>query len=232
MDTIALACETIADEVKRSAEEINSQIPIRWIESGLHNSPEKLRSHLQNEILALEGSNLEYILLLFGYCGNALLGLTSSKCRLVIPRVDDCISLLLGGNKKRNALSNKAMAYYLTGGWLRHDHNLWNEYHHCLCKYGSQRTREIYHVMLGNYKNLNVIKTGAYNLADILPQTKELALTLGLEHEIVEGSLRIIHKALLREWDDDFAIIEAGSPVSLESLQLIPAPLPGANPGS
>ena len=231
MNTVALGCETIIDEIKRSAAEIDSQIPIRWIESGLHNSPERLRSYLQNEITSLESEDLDYILLLFGYCGNALLGLTSAKCRLVIPRVDDCISLLLGGNKKRNELSEKAMAYYLTKGWLRHNNNLWNEYHYCLRKYGPQRTREIYRIMLGNYKNLNVIETGAYNLADILPQTKELAGALGLEHEIVRGSLGIIHKALLGEWDSDFAIIEAGIPISLEALRLLPSSLPWAGSG-
>ncbi len=231
MNTVALACETIIDEIKRSAEEIDSRIPIRWIESGMHNSPEKLRSFLQDEINSLESSDLYNILLLFGYCGNALLGLTSSSCRLVIPRVDDCISLLLGGNKIRNALSEKAMAYYLTRGWLRHDNNLWNEYHYCLRKYGPQRTEEIYRIMLGNYKNLNVIETGAYNLADILPQTEELAGALGLEHEIVGGSLHIIHKALLGKWDDDFAIIEPGRAVDLEALRLLPSSLPRAGTG-
>lgn len=232
MNTVALACETIIDEIKRAAEEINSQIPIRWIESGLHNSPEKLRSYLQNEIDSLESSDVDNILLLFGYCGNALLGLTSSRCRLVVPRVDDCISLLLGGNKVRNALSEKAMAYYLTRGWLRHNNNLWNEYHYCLGKYGPQRTEEIYRIMLGNYKNLNVIETGAYNLDDILPQTEELAGALGLEHEIVGGSLQIIHKALLGKWDDDFAVIEAGGAVDLAALRLLPSPpLPRAGTG-
>ncbi|NLA26520.1 MAG: DUF1638 domain-containing protein [Firmicutes bacterium] len=226
LNTVALACETIIDEINRSAAEINSKIPIRWIESGLHNSPERLRNHLQDEITTLESDDLDYILLLFGYCGNALLGLVSAKCRLVIPRVDDCISLILGGNNKRNELSKKEMAYYLTKGWLRHDKNLWNEYHYCLRKYGQQRTHEIYRIMLGNYKNLNVIATGAYNLADILPQTKELAGALGLEHKVIDGSLDIIRKALLAEWDDDFAIIEAGDPVSLETLRLLPPSLP------
>lgn len=229
MNAVALACETIVDEIKCSAIEVNSQIPIRWIESGLHNSPEKLRSHLQDEIHALEKSDLDNILLLFGYCGNALLGLISARCRLVIPRVDDCISLLLGGNQKRNTLSAEAMAYYLTKGWLRHENNLWNEYHYCLRKYGPERTCQIYRVMLGNYKNINVIETGAYNLADILPQTEDLASTLGLKHKIIGGSLGIIHKALLGEWDDDFAVIEVGSPVNMETLGLFQEPLPLAD---
>ncbi len=232
MRTIALACETISDEIKLAAEQVGSRIPIRWIESGLHNSPERLRQYLQQEISSVEQLNPENILLLFGYCGNALLGLVSAKCRLVIPRIDDCISLLLGGNRRRNELSREAMAYYLTKGWLRHENNLWHEYHHCLEKFGPERSRQIFGLMLGKYKNLNVIKTGAYDLEDILPQTRELARALNLRHQVIDGSLELIHKALREEWDEDFAIIEPGAPVTLEMLHLLPAPLPQADSGN
>lgn len=231
MPTIALACETISDEIKLCAEKVGSQIPIRWIESGLHNSPEKLRRYLQEEITAAEIREPDYILLLFGYCGNALLGLRSRRAPLVIPRVDDCISLLLGGNRRRHELNEKAMPYYLTKGWLRHENNLWYEYHFSLKKYGLKRTREIYRLMLGGYKNLFVIQTGAYDPEEILPQTRDLAAALYLQHRVIEGSLRLIEKALLKEWDDDFTIIEAGSTIDLKALRLLPEPWPRADRG-
>ena len=230
MPTVALACETISDEIKLSAEKVGSRIPIRWIESGLHNSPEKLRRYLQEEINAAESLAPAHILLLFGYCGNALLGL-SSRCPLVIPRVDDCISLLLGGNRRRHELDQQAMPYYLTRGWLHHDNNLWHEYHFCLKKYGRERTREIYRLMLKGYKNLYVIRTDAYDPAEILPQTRDLAAALYLQHRVIDGSLTMIRKALLKEWDDDFTIIEAGTTVDLKALRLLPEPLPRADLG-
>lgn len=233
MQTLALACETISDEIKLSARKTGSRMPIHWIESGLHNSPERLRRHLQKEITSLERkTSPDFILLLFGYCGNALLGLTARSSSLVVPRVDDCISLLMGGNKRRDQFNREAMAYYLTRGWLRHKNNLWYEHRCCLQKYGPEQTDKIYRLMLGRYKNLNVIETGAYDPDEILPLTRELAHDLGLQHRLVSGSLKIIHKALLGEWDDDFAIIEPGLPVNLETLKLFPAPLPRANSGS
>lgn len=231
MSTIALACETIKDEIKLCAEKVGSRIPIHWIKSGLHNSPERLRHYLQAEITAAEAGAPAQILLLFGYCGNALLGLSSPRCPLVIPRVDDCISLLLGGNRRRHELNKKAMPYYLTKGWLRHENNLWHEYHFCLKKYGPKQTREVYQLMLGRYKNLCVIQTGAYELEDILPQTRDLAASLQLQHQIIDGALELIEKALLKQWDDDFAIIEAGSTVDLKTLRLLPEPLPRADLG-
>ncbi len=216
MKAIALACETIADEVRLAAQQTDSLFPICWIESGMHNYPDKLRKYLQSEIDRIE--NVDYTLLLFGYCGNSLLGLVPHNNPLVIPRVDDCISLLLGGNERRNALNRKAMGYFLTRGWLSHENNLWNEYNYCIKKYGPERTRQIYHVMLHNYKKLNVIETGAYNLEELLPLTEEIARELALEHAVVEGTLDLLCRALQGDWNEQFIIIEPGHEVTLSSL--------------
>jgi len=221
MKAIALACETIADEVRLAARETNSTIPLCWIESGMHNYPLNLKQHIQAEINRID--NVDYILLLFGYCGNSLLGLVSNTCCLVIPRVDDCVSLLLGGNTRRNSLNNQAMGYYLTKGWLDHEYNLWSEYKYCLHKYGTERTERIYRVMLQNYKKLNVINTGAYNLDALLPLTGQIARELALDHAIVEGSLDLLMQALKGEWNDSrFIIIEPGQEVNLHNLGILP----------
>lgn len=220
MKAIALACETITDEVKLAARETNSTIPICWIESGLHNYPINLKQSIQSEIDRID--NVDAILLLFGYCGNSLLGLVPQKCRLVIPRVDDCVSLLLGGNAQRNTLNEQAMSYFLTRGWLSHENNLWSEYNYCLQKYGPERTRRIYHVMLHNYKRLNVIKTGAYSLDELLPLTDRIARELGLDHAVVEGSLDLLCLALKGEWNNrHFVIIEPGQEVTLYNLGIL-----------
>lgn len=219
LKTLALACKTIAAEVELAAQKVKASFPILWIESGLHNCPDKLKQHLQEEIDRI--ANADCILMLFGYCGNALLGLASAKSSLVIPRVDDCISLLLGGNAQRNRLNSKAMAYFLTSGWLKHENNLWCEYEYCRNKYGPERTRQIFKIMLANYKNLNVIKTGAYDIDALIPKTKTIAAELDLKHVVVEGSLRLLCKALRGDWDHHFAIIEPGRPVTLQNLGIL-----------
>ncbi|MEW5784078.1 MAG: DUF1638 domain-containing protein [Bacillota bacterium] len=231
--TVVLACETISEEVLFTANSVQTPFPIIWVESGLHNNPDRLKKQLQADIRRID--NADYILLLFGYCGNSILDLVSENSSLVIPKADDCISLLLGGNKPRNSLNAKAMAYFLTNGWLQHENNLWSEYQYCLKKYGIERTRKLYQMMLGNYHSLNVINTGAYNLEELLPVTKQIAAELGLTHTVVEGSLGLIEKALRGQWDDEFAIIEPGRPVSLHNLGVLEKQPPGqlkiGNPG-
>lgn len=89
--SIVIACETLSDEVMLVANELKLPYPIIWIKSGLHTTPERLRKAIQDQINRID--NVENIILLFGICGNSLLGLQAPKARIIFPKVDDCIAL-------------------------------------------------------------------------------------------------------------------------------------------
>lgn len=216
MTTSIIACKTLEDEINQIIENSQRSYQIHWIESGLHNYPEKLRNEIQNTISAIKDS--DYIVLIFGLCGNALLGVKSETAALVIPKVDDCISLFLGGNIKRRTLEDTAVAYYLTEGWLRYENNIWKEYIRSLEKYGLDRTRSIFGKMLKHYTHLVVIDTGAYDTKAFLEETKKIAETFGLKHKVVPGDLDLLGAALTENWSDGFAIIEPGRQVTLQDL--------------
>ncbi len=198
------------------ADELKVDYPILWIESGQHQTPEKLNKGIQNQID--RAGNVDNILLLFGSCGNSLYGLRSEEARIIFPRVDDCISLFLGGNVQKKDLDSKGHSYYLTKGYLENEANIWTDYTHSLAKYGQQKTRRLMRIILKNYERLRVIETGAYNLDEFVAKTKDIASELELEHEVVKGSLHILYKALRGEWDKDFVIIQAGEAVDYPHL--------------
>ena len=79
--------------------ETECSYPVMWIESGLHINPDSLRKRLQEELDHL--GNIDRALLAFGYCGNALLGLRAEHFRLIFPRAEDCITLMLGSGPRR-----------------------------------------------------------------------------------------------------------------------------------
>lgn len=110
MSSIIVACRTIDNEAKKAIAETGVTHPVIWIESGLHNWPDKLRARLQEQISAID--NVEYIIMAFGYCGNSLLRIKSDNAKLVIPRVDDCISLLLGSYLRRQQMSGEMGTYF------------------------------------------------------------------------------------------------------------------------
>lgn len=213
MRKAVIACRTIEDEIMAVAGALPDCFPINWVESGLHNFPVKLKDRIQQEIDKVDGA--ENILLLFGYCGNSVAGLRSNRSWLVLPKVDDCISMLLGGNQTRLETGNQTRSYFLTDGWLRYENNIYWEFLHCVKKYGQKKALAIFHTMLANYSSLACIDTGAYDLDQLMAKTGEFAASLNLSQIVVPGTLRLIDKALKEEWDDDFLKVPPGVAISL-----------------
>ncbi len=134
MSTIIIACNTIADELNLAIQATGVTHPVLWIDSKLHTRPEKLKEQIQGAISRI--SNVSTIILAFGYCGNALVGIKSETARLIFPKAEDCISLLLGSTERRRALSKETCSYYLTRGWMESENNLADEYAYCVRKFG------------------------------------------------------------------------------------------------
>ncbi|SDF01094.1 DUF1638 domain-containing protein [Sporomusa acidovorans] len=216
MGTVIVACQTLRDELALAVKETGVNFPVIYIESGLHNTPELLHKRIQEEINRLD--NVEVILLLFGYCGNSLLGIKSANAKLVLPKVDDCIPLLLGSCAVRKEISKKMGTYFLTQGWLNFENNLIKEYERCVERYGQARTAKIMKIMLGHYKRFMLIDTGAYPVERILPKIQKFAEHLHMCHEVVPGSLRLFLKLLRGEWDEEFLVVEPGKEIRLNDI--------------
>ena len=216
MNTAIIACKTLEDEVNDAIQNTGNNYPVYWVESGLHNYPEKLKKELQQTINNL--SSYTYLVMLFGLCGNALLGLSSKSSTLVIPQVDDCISLFLGGNEVRRKMENTARAYYLTKGWLRYENNIWQEYQRSLSKYGLEKTKYIFRIMLKHYTHLVVIDTGAYDTNEFLKEATGIAEQLGLQLKVVPADLNLMVAALQNRWDQGFAIIKPNEKITMQNM--------------
>lgn len=216
MNTLVIACNTIADELNLAVKETGCDYPILWIASGLHMQPDSLKKRLQEELNHI--SNVEQVLLAFGYCGNSLLGLTPPSYQMIFPRVDDCITLLLGSCQRRKEVSGEMGTYFLTKGWLEYEKNIWFEYQETVKRHGKAKTDRIYRMILEHYERLGIIETGAYGLEDFLENTRTIAETLKLKHHVIPGTLQYIKKLLTGPWDDDFVTINPGEAVALEHI--------------
>ena len=148
MKTIVIACHTLKDELNRAIRETGCEYPVLWIESGLHLYTETLNKRLQLELERI--SNVDRVLLAFGYCGNVLLGLKSPHAELVFPCVDDCISLLLGSQQARRNISEEMGTYYLTKGWLEFESNIWREYQYAVKRYGEEKAERLFKQILNH----------------------------------------------------------------------------------
>ena len=97
-----IACEVFYREACLSIASSPHRVDVEFTEKGAHNESAKLRALLQRKIDTADGSPRPWdaILLGFGICGNATIGLEARSTRLVIPRAHDCCTIFLGSREK------------------------------------------------------------------------------------------------------------------------------------
>lgn len=188
-----IACETLRDEYADAADRSGRHYDTYWVESGLHNFPEKLGQALSQEFDKVDADR---VLLCFGTCGNAVVGLETRDFELIMPRVDDCISLLLGGTARRLKINEAHTSYFLTAGWLRGERNIYVEYEYAVQKYGEKRGKRIMETVLANYTDLVLLDTGSYDIAPARTESAMIAEKLGLELKTMPAGVGYICELL------------------------------------
>lgn len=215
--TVILACNTIRGELEKAARDVGCGHEFIWVESGLHLRPDALRKRLQEELDLIRDA--DRVLLGFGFCGHAVTGLETRDFDLVIPKVDDCITLLLGSQENRDRCTKDGGVYFLTEGWLEGEVNIWNEYQGVLDRFGPEKTERIYRIMLAHYRYLGIIDTGAYDVDALLPRVKEISSVLDLESRVFPGSDRYLKAFFTGPYDSEaFIIVPPHTRIDLSHL--------------
>jgi len=120
MKNIAIVCDVMKDEFTKYKNDEDNNLECIFLEQHLHNTPEKMNEKLQEAINSIDG-NYDKIILGYGLCSNGVVGLKSQKHEIIIPKVDDCISLFLGSKEKYLEEFKKDPAtYYLCRGWIEY----------------------------------------------------------------------------------------------------------------
>lgn len=246
---VIVACEMIEDEIRLALEVVapEDRPPLVWVESGLHDRPERLKEALRSILDVLdEGARsgravhvasvrpgrgpaaerredvvvepVEEVLLALGFCGNALQGLSARNMRLVFPRVDDCISLLLNRGCVREHIPRNPRHYYLTRGWFSHGSTLdeafadWNQ------RFGPERAARLRKTMFGGYECVSLIDTQAYDIDDCLEQSRGVAAELDLEHGVVPGSVQLLETLFKGERDSEIVVVPPTEAIGFDHL--------------
>ncbi|NTW72710.1 MAG: DUF1638 domain-containing protein [Eubacteriaceae bacterium] len=221
MKTVILTCNTIRAEVDQMIEKTGCTYPAIYLESGLHNYPDKLREAMQQILDRL--SNIDQVLVVMGFCGNAILGLKSDKFRLIFPKADDCLTLLLGSMKARKEVQREKTTYFLSKGWLDMfddvEKTMVDELHRMEKRYGKEKAERIFRLSFKHYKRLGVIDTGTFDVEEMLKLAEKTNELMQLESvETLPGTMNFLERFLTGPWEnvEDFIIIEPGREVKLE----------------
>jgi hypothetical protein len=209
-----ISCATVAEELRQLGV---SEDELITLEFGLHAEPDRLREQLQSRINGIEGD--ADILLGYGLCSYAVVGLVSESHRLVIPRVDDCIALFLGSKREQmRRLSEEPGTYFLTKGWIEALDTTYAEFQRLKEKYGEKKAIFFTKRLLANYKRLALINTGNYRMEHFRTFARFMAAVLDLRFEEIPGSNRLLLKMLGSEWDSEFLVVEPGVEVQVSAF--------------
>jgi Protein of unknown function (DUF1638) len=246
---VILACEMIEDEVRLALESLapEERPPLVWMESGLHDRPERLQASLGELVRLLdEGAaadrpvNLpavrpgrgpaaerreevtvepvDEVILALGFCGNALKDLSAEHLTLVFPRVDDCVSLLLNDGCVREEIKRNPRCYYLTKGWFSHESSMLKSFDDWDERYGRERADALRATMYAGYEQINLIDTKAYDVDEYMDQSQAVADKLNLEHDVVRGSVQLLEKLFRGERDSEIVAVPPGEKIGFYHL--------------
>jgi hypothetical protein len=209
--TKVIACATVIEEMLPL---MPPDLAYEVLDFGLHLVPGSLKTRLQEAIDVACADGYDTVILGYGLCSMAVVGLQTRSATVVIPRVDDCIACFLGSREAYTAQNKKEPGtYYLTKGWIEVSDTLLDEYNRTAAKYGVERAERIMKVMLAHYKRLVYIDTGTDNQEHYRDYARKVAERFNLRFEEVKGSDDLIYRTLFGPWDDDFVVAQPGQTI-------------------
>jgi hypothetical protein len=211
-----IACPAVLGEL---AEGATDGVDCRELEAQLHVKPDKLKDALRDAVAAADEPGAT-IVLGYGLCSNAVLGLKTRHATLVVPRVDDCIAMLLGSNEAFSMEAEKERgSYYLAKAYLDECANLVTEHEAMVEKYGPDRAVRMMKLVLKHYTRVVLVDTGRYDLEPLRERVAEIAACYDLAVEEVPGTTRILDALVAEEWGDDFVVAPPGHELTLRDFR-------------
>lgn len=194
----------------------------RFMEYGLHSVPQQMAPQLQTAIDAVEPPGI--LLLGYGLCGNGIVGLAARGHTLIIPRVDDCIAVLMGSHQTFMAdFKQHSGTYYLSRGWLESGFHPVGQYRMWSDQYGESRARRVVERMYENYRRVALVGFSTAELDHCRPAAQETAQFLGLAYDELLGSTALLSRWVERaaqaatgESHDEFVVVPPGGTVRQE----------------
>ncbi len=118
-----ITCAVLELEMDFLASQCPNVVAVHKLEQGLHNDPPLLRKRLQQAVDEVEAAvvDAEVIVLGYGLCSRGSEEVSTRRCRLVIARAHDCITLLLGSREQyASYMAAHPGTYWYSPGWNKH----------------------------------------------------------------------------------------------------------------
>ena len=217
--TVILSCSSLLLHVEAAQAKMHTRFPVVNLDRRLHAEPKRMRSSILETLDALPPS-CETVLAAMGYCGGSWNHIPLSR-RVVIPKVDDCITLLLHTDDTPHGNLKEAGHMYFrdcdTGAYSIE--GMKEE----ICRtYGMEFGTSIFGSWFQNYTNADIIDTGVYDCysEEYVTEAQKNADLIRCSLGYVEGSNRILEKLVSGQWDAQFIVLESGQEMTEQDFGL------------
>ena len=215
-NTVILACTSLKDYVDEAQKRLGTNIKAIYVSRLYHRDPKEMREHILEKLDNLpEGT--ENVLVCMGYCGGSWEGVAKNSCRIVLPRIDDCVSLVrqLTDEPKSNLKEDKH--FYVRDKDPSKESIKAIFEHMANAQNLDQETREKYHKHWQDmYEEIDIIDTPINDARsqEYYDKVKVDADWLDARLDYVMGGTHMIEKLIKGDWDDQFLVLEPGEPAT------------------
>jgi hypothetical protein len=231
---VVIACQVLQDLLLRLLPEGLAK-SVTFMDYGLHQVPARMTSTLQEALDGIDEPSL--VVLGYGLCGNGLKGLKAGQHTLLVPRVDDCIALLLGSHRAYlREFEAEPGTYWLSKGWLESGSHPLKEYNEYVPRYGPEQAMWIMDQQYQHYRRLVFVAHSQDDLDAFHPQAQEIARFCqrwGMRYQEILGSDSYLRRlvdliqsaklphddsATLHQRNDDFLVVPPGGEIRQEDF--------------
>lgn len=209
MGTVILSCESLEKYVAAAQAAVETEYPVYFLAQKYHEDPADMRRHILQTLAALP-EEADTVLVAMGFCGGSWDNITADR-RIVLPRVDDCISLLLHTDDAYHPnLKQMGHMYMIDSDPDKFSPALM--FGGLQEKFGPEEARSIFEMWFANYRYLDIIDTGmgdCYSEEFVL-KAQESADLIGCDLDYTVGSNRLLEKLLRGQWDEQFLVAQPG----------------------
>lgn len=215
--TIVIACDSLREYVEAAQKRAHTDYPVLFMDKKYHRDPAEMREHLIKTLRDLPES-VETVLAAMGFCGGSWDGV-ETPCRLVLPRIDDCVSLLLQtGDRPVSDLKSAKHLYVRARDPA--DESFKSIFEKLTADKDEETKRRYHEDWKSYYDCISIMDTGLNDCLrpGYLEAVKRDADWLDAGVEFVKGGTYLIEKLLRGEWDKQFLVLEPGSRVKKSEM--------------
>lgn len=217
MNAIILACSSLQIHIDAAQTKMKTSYPMVLVDRKYHKDPKEMRRQVIKTIQNMH-PEVDTILVAMGFCGGSWDEMVFEK-RIVIPKVDDCITVLLHTDDEWHPNLKKAGHFYLSDSGTDEYSPIPMQQELCE-KCGEEVGMEVFHSWFQSYTDVDIIDTGEYDCyaQEYVAEAQKNADLIRCQLNYVKGSNLLLEKLVSGRWDQQFLVAEPGQLISYQDF--------------